>query len=111
GGGGGTPPGQPAGTPARHVIPLAFGAFYFFVKVRHLVPGGGPRWEPSVIAIAIAVATLAIVAIEIVRRRDSDALFFFVAIVAGPLIAAASYRCPCVLPRHFFVCVPFVLML
>src|SRR5205823_2742575 len=65
-------------------------------------------------AIAIAAVTLAVVVVEIVRRaraRDLDALFFAVAIVIGPLIAAASYRCPCVLPRHFFVCMPFVLIL
>jgi hypothetical protein len=62
----------------------------------------------------VAALTLIIVAVEIVRRaraRDAEALFFAVAIVVGPLIAAASYRCPCVLPRHFFVCMPFVLIL
>jgi hypothetical protein len=98
----------------KHVLPISFGAWYYVVKVRHLVPGGGPRWSPTPFAIAIAVATLAIVAIEIVRRaraRDLDALFFGVALIVGPAIAAASYRCPCVLPRHFLVCVPFVLML
>lgn len=97
-----------------HVFPCAFGIWYFFVKVRHLVPGGGPRWTPEPFTIFIAVLTLAIVIIEILRRaraRDLDALFFAVAIIAGPLIAAASYRCPCVLPRHFFVCMPFVLIL
>ncbi|HYU26872.1 MAG TPA: hypothetical protein VEO74_16795 [Thermoanaerobaculia bacterium] len=98
----------------KHILPIAFGAWYYVVKVRHLVAGGGPRWSPTPFAIAIAVATFAIVAIEIVRRvraRDLDALFFGVALVVGPAIAAASYRCPCVLPRHFLVCVPFVLML
>ena len=98
----------------KHVLPIAFGAWYYVVKVRHLVTGGGPRWSPTPFAIAIAVATVAIVAIEIVRRaraRDLDALFFGVALIVGPAIAAASYRCPCVLPRHFFVCLPFVLML
>ncbi len=97
-----------------HILPIAFGAWYYVVKVRHLVAGGGPRWTPGVLAIAIAAATLAIVAIEIVRRaraRDLGALFFAVAIIVGPAIAAASYRCPCVQPRHFFVCMPFVLML
>jgi multisubunit Na+/H+ antiporter MnhF subunit len=95
----------------RHVVPILFGAWYFFIKVRHLVPGGGPRWTPDPFALLIAVITLTIVAIEIVRRRDGDSVFFAVAIVVGPLIAAASYRCPCVLPRHFFVCMPFVLIL
>jgi hypothetical protein len=116
----------------RHILPIAFGAFYYLVKVRHLVAGGGPRWSlsdaitgaaslaaggpegPGVVATLLAVVTFAIVAIEIVRRaraRDLDALFFGVAILVGPAIAAASYRCPCVLPRHFFVCIPFVLML
>jgi hypothetical protein len=98
----------------RHLLPIAFGAWYYVIKVRHLVPGGGPRWTPDPFAIAIGVATLAIVIVEIVRRaraRDLDALFFAVALIAGPLIAAASYRCPCVLPRHFFVCMPFVLIL
>lgn len=97
-----------------HVLPCAFGIWYFVVKVRHLVPGGGPRWTPEPVAVAIGVVTLAIVVVEIVRRaraRDDSALFFAVAILVGPLIAAASYRCPCVLPRHFFVCVPFVLIL
>jgi multisubunit Na+/H+ antiporter MnhF subunit len=95
----------------RHALPIAFGAWYFFVKVRHLVAGGGPRWTPDPFALLIAAITLTIVVIEIIRRRDGDAIFFAVAIVAGPLIAAASYRCPCVLPRHFFVCMPFVLIL
>jgi len=97
-----------------HILPVAFGVWYFFVKVRHLVPGGGPRWTPDLVTIVLAAATFAIVAIEIVRRaraRDLDALFFAVALFAGPAIAAVSYRCPCVLPRHFFVCVPFVLIL
>jgi hypothetical protein len=98
----------------KPILPIAFGAWYYVVKVRHLVAGGGPRWSPTPFVIAIAVATVAIVAIEIVRRaraRDLDALFFGVALIVGPAIAAASYRCPCVLPRHFLVCVPFVLML
>ncbi|HKS22390.1 MAG TPA: hypothetical protein VJZ76_06305 [Thermoanaerobaculia bacterium] len=97
-----------------HVLPCAFGAWYFFVKVRHLAAGGGPRWTPEPFALFIAAVTLIIVVIEIVRRaraRDAEALFFAVAIIVGPLIAAASYRCPCVLPRHFFVCMPFVLIL
>jgi hypothetical protein len=97
-----------------HILPIAFGAWYYVVKVRHLIAGGGPRWSPTPFAVAIAVATFVIVAIEIVRRaraRDLDALFFGVALIVGPAIAAASYRCPCVLPRHFLVCVPFVLML
>jgi hypothetical protein len=97
-----------------HVLPCAFGIWYFFVKVRHLVPGGGPRWTPDPFVLSIGILTLAIVVIEIVRRaraRDAEALFFAVAIIVGPLIAAASYRCPCVLPRHFFVCMPFVLIL
>jgi hypothetical protein len=112
--GGGTPPGQPARTPALHILPIAFGIWYYIVKVRHLVPGGGPRWTPDLVTIALGAATLAVVAIEIVRRaraRDHDALFFAVALFVGPAIAAISYRCPCVLPRHFFVCVPFVLIL
>jgi hypothetical protein len=97
-----------------HLLPCAFGIAYFFVKVRHLVPGGGPRWTPEPFALVIGAVTLVIVGIEIVRRaraRDAEALFFAVSIVVGPLIAAASYRCPCVLPRHFFVCMPFVLIL
>src|SRR5439155_26739665 len=98
----------------KHILPIAFGAWYYVVKVRHLVAGGGPRWSPTPLAIAIAVATAAIVAVEIVRRaraRDLDALFFGVALIVGPAIAAATYRCPSVLPRHFFVCLPFVLVL
>jgi hypothetical protein len=101
-------------TVGRHLLPLAFCTWYFFIKVRHLVAGGGPRWTPDPFTIFIAILTLTIVIIEILRRacaRDPDALFFAVAIVVGPLIAAASYRCPCVLPRHFFVCMPFVLIL
>ena len=97
-----------------HVLPCAFGIWYFFVKVRHLVPGGGPRWTPDPFVLSIGILTLVIVIVEIVRRaraRDAEALFFAVAIIVGPLIAAASYRCPCVLPRHFFVCMPFVLIL
>jgi len=98
----------------RHVGPLAFCVWYFFIKVRHLVSGGGPRWTPDPFVLAIGILTLAIVIAEIVRRiraRDAEAIFFAVAIIVGPLIAAASYRCPCVLPRHFFVCMPFVLIL
>ena len=97
-----------------HVLPGAFCVWYFFVKVRHLVAGGGPRWTPDPFALFIGVITLIVVLIEIVRRgraRDPEAMFFAVAVIVGPLIAAASYRCPCVLPRHFFVCMPFVLIL
>jgi len=98
----------------KHIAPIAFCGWYFFVKVRHLVPGGGPRWTPEFFPIAIGILTLTIVIIEIVRlarARDRSAIFFAVAIIVGPLIAAASYRCPCVLPRHFFVTMPFVLIL
>src|SRR5204862_1912632 len=37
----------------KHILPIAFGAWYYVVKVRHLVVGGGPRWSPTPFAIAI----------------------------------------------------------
>lgn len=111
--------------PRRHVIPVIFGAWLYFVKVRHLISGGGPPSttvdaaiglastalggpETGALAAVLAIIVFAVLAFEIVKRRD---LFFAVAIFIGPALAAHRYQFHSILPRHFFVCLPFALLL
>jgi hypothetical protein len=70
--------------------------------------GGGPE-GPGLVAALAGIAVFGVLAFEIARSRER--LFFAVALFAGPLVAALRYTCPCVLPRHFFVCMPFALIL
>src|SRR5207248_2706782 len=73
---------------------------------------GGP--ETGMLAIVLAIPLFAIIAFEIARRaraRDLDALFFAVALFVGPAFAVIRYQFHSILRRHFFICLPFALLL
>jgi hypothetical protein len=115
----------------RHALPMAAGVYLYVVKVRHLVIIGSPRSTVldavisaasgvlgvpggGTMATVLAVAVVAVIVYEIARRalhRDVEAVFYAVAIAFGPAAAAAQQRCLCVVPRYFFLSVPFVLLL